>query len=371
MGFNPRRLQPLLVERRGRMRTIYINGKFYGQPITGTQRYARELTAEFDKLLSEEPYKDIAIEVLVPNSVREIPEYVNLRVRRVGRGSGTIWEQLELPRYCRGGLLLTTSGGAPLLYARNVITIHDASVYAMPEGYSLAYRIWYQLLYRSMARRAVRVLTVSSFSKSEIVRWCGGRPENIVVTHLGSEHFCRLESDATTLERMGISGKFVLAASSHKPNKNFDRTAKAFEQLALSDVQFVIAGGRDAKVYGAGSALSAAVRDVGYVSDRELKALYEGASCFVFASLYEGFGLPPLEAMSCGCPVVVARAASLPELFEGKAIFCDPYSPDEIAAAIDRTLKAPAITAEESQAFAKSFSWRRCAEQTLDVLLSL
>jgi glycosyltransferase involved in cell wall biosynthesis len=222
-----------------------------------------------------------------------------------------------------------------------------------------------------MAQHAARIFTVSSFSKSEIVKWFGASPENIIVTYLGCEHMLRLEGDRTVLERMGISGRFVLAASSHQPNKNFARVAEAFGLLDLPDLQFVIAGGKDTKVYGRDFKPLTGVRSLGYVSDEELKALYEGASCFVFASLYEGFGLPPLEAMASGCPVAVARAASLPELYTGRAIFCDPWSPEDIAAAVSETLKCPAVSVEESKAFAKTFRWTKCARETLEAMLSL
>jgi glycosyltransferase involved in cell wall biosynthesis len=107
---------------------------------------------------------------------------------------------------------------------------------------------------------------------------------------------------------------------------------------------------------------------LGYVTDPELKALYENASCFVFPSLYEGFGLPPLEAMSSGCPVVVSRAGSLPELFDGVAFFCDPYDPEDIATAIQRAVESPRSAAGDLKAFARKFSWATCAGQTLEAI---
>ena len=260
-----------------------------------------------------------------------MPRYTNLRARTVGRTCGTIWEQLELPRYCNGQVLFTLSGGAPILHSRNVVTIHDAAVVASPTGYSSAYRVWHGNLCRRMARQAEHIFTVSNFSKSEIVKWYRAAPEKISVTYLGSDHFSSLAADPSALERFGISGEFVLAASVHNPNKNFDRVVQAICHHNKSGIPLVIAGGRDCRVYRESMRSLDGVRALGYVSDPELKALYENAACFVFASLYEGFGLPPLEAMASGCPVVVSRAASLPELFNGAAFFCDPYDPEDIA----------------------------------------
>jgi glycosyltransferase involved in cell wall biosynthesis len=346
---------------------IYINGKFFCQRITGTQRYARELLSQLDKILSAEDRK-VDIEILVPNCVRSMPQYSTLQVRTVGRLSGTKWEQIELPRYCRGELLFTLSGGAPLLHPRNVVTIHDAAVIAAPSGYSLAYRLWHRNVCRRMARTAEHIFTNSIFSKSEIVKWYGAAPDNISVTYLGSDHFLRLESDASVLTRFGISGKYVLAVSSHNPNKNFRRVVEAIRHLSATGTQLVIAGAHDSRVYRQNLKLPDGARTLGYVSDPELKALYENAACFVFASLYEGFGLPPLEAMTCGCPVVVSRAASLPELLDGAAIFCDPYDPEDIAAAIQRAFQAPPGAANKLKTFAMKFSWEKCARETLEVL---
>ena len=136
------------------MKKIYINGKFLGQRVTGTQRYARQLLNEFDCLLSAENRWNLEIEILSPRCVQVLPRYKSLQVRTVGSMSGTSWEQLELPRFCRGRLLFTLSGGAPILHSRNVVTIHDAAVVASPAGYSSVYRLWHANLCRRMARTA-------------------------------------------------------------------------------------------------------------------------------------------------------------------------------------------------------------------------
>jgi glycosyltransferase involved in cell wall biosynthesis len=351
------------------VKKLYINGKFFCQRVTGTQRYARELLGQFDKLLSNEYGKKLTIELLVPKNAQSIPKFSNIQVRTVGGVGGTKWEQLDLPRHCRGQLLLTLSGGAPILHSENVVTIHDAAVFAAPSGYSIAYRLWYQNLYRALAQNAKHILTVSNFSKSEIVNWCGADPAKISVSYLGSDHFFNLEADASALSRFGIVGRYVLAASSRNPNKNFGRIVQAIHHLnKITSTQLVVAGGYDNNVFTKGTSLPDGIRDLGYVSDRELKALYQNAECFVFASLYEGFGLPPLEAMSSGCPVVVSRAASLPELFESVAEFCNPNDPVDIASAIQRSLGSRVSSARQLMAFAEQFSWERCARETLEVL---
>lgn len=258
-----------------------------------------------------------------------------------------------------------------MLHSRNVVTIHDAAVVAVPAGYALPYRLWHQTICRWMAQRSEHVFTDSLFSQSEIVKWYGAPQDKVSVHYLGSDHFFSLQADASVLTRFEISGQYILAVSSYNPNKNFLRVIEAINRLNNVDAQVVLVGGTDDRIYGETVTLPAGVRSLGYVSDSELKALYQHAACFVFASLYEGFGLPPLEAMSTGCPVVLSRAASLPELFKGAALFCDPYDPDNIAAAINRALDAPLLTAQESESFARAFTWNRCAREVLDIIQSM
>lgn len=349
------------------VKTVYINGKFFCQQTTGTQRYAHELLNQFDMLLSEKENQAIEVEILVPRCATSIPRYTNLRVQVVGRMNGTAWEQLDLPRFCDGKLLFTLSGGAPILHSRNVVTIHDAAVVASPAGYSRAYRMWHAHVCRQMAHKAEHIFTVSDFSKSEIVKWYGASPERISVTYLGSDHFSRIKADSSALARFGISGKYILAAGVRNPNKNFDRIVHS---VHISGLPLVVAGGGDSKVYRDSVRLPDGVHALGHVTDKELKALYENAACFVFASLYEGFGLPPLEAMASGCPVVVSRVASLPELFNGATFFCDPYDPKDIAASIRTAIESPPPV-DRLMEFARKFSWEKCARETLDTLRTL
>lgn len=350
------------------MKKIYINGKFFSQPITGTQRYAREILNKIDLELCSQENREPSVEILIPRSADTVPTYKKLRVQPVGRMSGIAWEQFELPQYCKGQVLFTPVGGAPLLYPHNVITIHDAAVSTVPSGYSPAYRIWYRQACRWNAPRARHILTVSNFSKSEVVKWYGANPEKTSVVYLGSDHLLDLQPDTSIFKRLGITKKYILAVSSHNPNKNFHRVAQAIGLLQNRDFEVLIAGPSDSRVYRQLEKLPEGVRLLGYVSDAELKSLYENAACFVFASLYEGFGLPALEALSCGCSVVLSRTAALPEIFEGMAYFCDPLSPEDIAAAIQRALNAPPAPPDRLISFARKFSWEKCAGETLKIL---
>lgn len=347
--------------------TVLINGRFLCQPVTGTQRYAHELIRAIDNLLAES-LERVRVKVLAPQSAVEPPHLRRLRVTRVGRFSGQMWEQLELPFYASEGILFTPCGGAPLLHRRNVITIHDAAVCAVPRGYSFAFRTWYQFLNGRLCRTARHVLTVSQFSKAELVKWYGADPERVTVSYLGSEHALRPQSEPDILRRNGLSPfKYALFVGSNNPNKNLSALVSSLPRLASLGIQIVVAGPTDERVFER-SPNTLGVCRLGYVSDSELRALYENASCFAFPSFYEGFGLPPLEALALGCPVVVAASTALRELFSQIAFMCNPDDPADIA---DKIVKACAASPEDRQryrTFAQHFSWNECATTTWRVL---
>jgi glycosyltransferase involved in cell wall biosynthesis len=347
---------------------VFINGRFLTQPITGVQRYAREVVKALDRLLRERVLDPGAAEItlLTPPSGADPLSLEHIQSRRVGRLSGHAWEQLELPVASRGGVLLNLCNTAPLARGAQVVTIHDAAVYRWPGAYTRAFRIWYRLLWMALAYTAPAILTVSSFSRRELAACLGIAESRIRVVTESGEHILAAASDSRILDRHGLRARpFALAVSTANPTKNFGAVVGAIELLGQTGFDFVIAGGVDPRVFAAATApLPAAVKRVGYVSDGELRALYEHAACFVYPSLYEGFGLPLLEAMICGCPVIASDAASIPEVCGDAALYCDARSPADIAR------KLTALMTDEAQrralaarglAHAARFSWREAA----------
>ncbi len=353
------------------MRPIFINGRFLTQRITGTQRYAHELVKQFDGILgAKSTVSSPEVTVLVPPSDQPMPVFRNIRILRVGRWNGQLWEQLELPFYARGGILFSMVGGAPLLHRRNILTLHDGAVFAMSESFSAAFRYWYRFLYRRLCHTALHLFTVSEFSRAELVKWCGAEPERITVTYLGSGHALRPKPDDGVLVRNQLEpGKYVLAVGSRNPSKNLKGVLSAYRLLRDSGLQLVIAGASYSRIFGSQEIEDEGLRDLGYVSDSELRSLYENAACFVFPSHYEGFGLPPLEALALGCPTVVADGSSLREIFHEAAFLCDPNSPEDIAR---KTLQACQSNEEDRKRyreFAQRFRWEDCAAMTWSTIL--
>jgi glycosyltransferase involved in cell wall biosynthesis len=364
------------------MKPIAINGRFLTQPVTGVQRHARELILTLDAMLAsgELQRPPDPVELLVPPTLRERPRLQYIQPRRGGRFSGQLWEQLSLHAGCRGKLLFTPCGGAPLLHRDHVFIVPDAAVFSTPGAYSRAYRSWYRWHHRRAAKvPGLRLITVSEFSRNELARHLKLDPATIAVIPLGHEHLLRVEPQPGILAKLQLRpNEYVLAVGSANPNKNFKGLLQAFSLLRqqlpeeTKRMQLVIAGSVGERIFAEAVGQQQNVIQTGYVADGELRALYENAACFVFPSFYEGFGLPLLEAMALGCPAVSSNAASLPALGEGAALFVDPHSPEQMASAIAQVLTDPVFKAELSEQGklrAIQFRWRETARQTWEILL--
>lgn len=338
------------------------------------QRYAYELVRVLDLLLTNGSInsEDTEVELLAPRNATTMLPLSTIKSKAVGRLSGHAWEQIELAAACRGNLLFTPAGGAPFIHDQHVMTIPDAAVFAAATGYSWKYSSWYRLSFRRMGKKAQRILTFSDFSKRELERWCAIPFTKISITSLGCEHILRAAPDQSILEKHGLlQRRFVLGVASLNPNKNLDGIAKAIHLLSSQQLTFVLAGGVNSKVFGHHGSLPDNVIRLGFVSDAQLRALYQRALCFIFPSFYEGFGLPPLEAMACGCPVVVSRAASFQEVCADAAAYCDPNDPIDIAQKIEGMVNETGQRRsfiERGKIRAGRFTWERTAKDTWDVL---
>lgn len=352
------------------MKPIYINGRFLTQSVTGVQRYALELVKKLDNIVN---FRQHQIIILTPRNIKINAAFENINVQSVGQLTGHLWEQIELPYYSRTGLLINLCNTGPLIKTNQIVTIHDASVFGFPQAYSFAFRTWYKFLFQILGKRAKKIITDSYFSKNELVQYCGMDQKKLHVIYLGKEHVINSNLDKSILMRHDLTNKpFFLAVSSMNPNKNFSTIIRAIDYIGTNDVNFVIAGGANPAVFKKRKdTLPACVKHVGYISDEELKVLYEHAVCFIYPSFYEGFGLPPLEAMACGCPVIVSRAASLPEVCGDAALYCDPHNFKDIASKMglilfDINLRKELIIKGLERA--KLFTWGQCARKTLTVV---
>ena len=266
---------------------------------------------------------------------------------------------------------------------RSVVTIHDCIHLMFPQylpnrmahAYARA-QMW------AAARRSDCILTVSDASKRDILHFFNVPPEKIVVIYNAIDtHFSvtpPAEAVTRVRERYQLDHKFVLYVGNIKPHKNLVRLIEAFDELRrgeLEDLKLLIIGDEISKLPALRRAvhrhkLHKHVRFLGFLPDDQLAVLYRLASVFVFPSLYEGFGLPPLEAMASGTPVVTSNVSSLPEVVGDAAVLVDPYDVDSIVDGLRRVLTDPARAAEmrrKGLERAREFSWERSVAKTLQV----
>lgn len=353
--------------------TVYLNGRFLTQPVTGVQRYAREVLHAMDEALALAVDPPLRLELLTPPGAT-LPPLRRVSARAVGRLNGHLWEQTELPWFSRDGLLWSLASTGPLFKTLQSITVHDAAVVRMPHTYSRAFRWWYRLLLARLGPRLPLVMSVSRFSAGEAMACFGVPAGRLRVSLEGWQHTQRIEPDTGIVERHGLAGRpFVLVVSSPTPNKNFQAIVDALAAMGAAAPVCVAVGAADPGVFRGARAVSGLLH-VGRVSDEQLLALYRAATCFVFPSFYEGFGLPPLEAMAQGCPVIASNASAVKEVCGDAALYFAPDRPAELAARLLRVLANPALRHRLSAAGrerADGFSWASAARTHLDAMLEL
>jgi len=263
-----------------------------------------------------------------------------------------------------------------------VVTIHDISFALHPELFTPAERLVFSRLIPASARRAGAVITDSEHSRRDIIGRWGLSPSKVVVIPLApASSFRPMDRDGAAERlraRFGLPERFILNAGRLQPRKNLGRLVRAYGRARKEGgvaIPLVIAGRKKYKYEDVEKAISStglgeSVIMPGPVPDEDLPALYSAAEVFVFPSLYEGFGLPPLEAMACGTPVVASNAASLPEVLGDAALLFDPLDEEAMTGAMVRALTDPDLRESlraRGLARASQFTWERTARETLNV----
>jgi glycosyltransferase involved in cell wall biosynthesis len=349
---------------------VIVNGRFLTRRPTGVDRFAIELLRAWLPVAQERR----SIRTLTPALPTDVSAHgLDLQVEQTGALKGQAWEQFDLPRRARHEPLLNLCNSAPAHRARQLVVLHDVSPFVNPGTFSLAFRTWFRWLVKSLMKRATVVGTVSKFSASELMRHVGGRARDIEIIYEGGEHVLRAEADRTILDRLGMRDRpYILAVGNLTPNKNFANVVAAARLLTELNIKVVAVGAGNSRVFAGVNLTGDNLVMTGYVTDAELRALYEGAECFVYPSYYEGFGLPPLEAMHCGCPVVVSNRTAMPEVCGNAALYCNPSDPQDIAAQLRRVLSSRQLRLEMRESGrerAAAFSWKRAAAQFEDILI--
>ncbi|PDT83701.1 glycosyltransferase family 1 protein [Sinorhizobium sp. BJ1] len=357
-------------------RSWTINGRFLAQPVTGVQRYAFEILHALDELLVEPSALagGLKIELLVPGEA-SVPSLKAISTRIVAPKYGQLWEQTALPTHVRGGLLSFCNTG-PLSVRKQIVCIHDVNTRTYPQSYSLPFRLLYGSLIPILGRSVAAIATVSDYSAGELVRYRICRPGKIRVIPNGHEHAVRWKPRHSN-KTLAVAGRnTIVVIGSAIPHKNVSLIIGMAESLASVGLRIAVVGMSDARVFkAAGRQVSNSnVTWLGRLSDEELAALLQDCLCLAFPSFVEGFGLPPLEAMTIGCPVVVSDRASLPEICAGAALYASPENAEAWFDRFMRVRNMPGVREtmiELGRARASHFEWKTSAARYLEVMAAL
>jgi glycosyltransferase involved in cell wall biosynthesis len=354
-----------------------INGDFVMLRPTGVPRYAREVTIALDQLISEgHPLTDgLALDLVVPRPVQDLrlrnvpirvlPEYNKPRLPQ-------LWVQAQLPRHVKGGLL-SFCNLAPVFVTPHIVCIHDLYSWTNPESFSLGFRVAHRVIQPLLGRRVNRITTVSELSRDQIIRYGVASSDKITVTYNGADHALRWTAARSTLQ-LG-DRPFVLCIGRGEKHKNMELIWRIAPALGEMGLDIYMAGDISNETLGSyGGETPRNLRLLGRISDDDLAKAFEMALGFLFPSRIEGFGLPAIEAMIWGCPVIAANAPCLPEVLGEAALYAGPDDAEGWVETIDRLRSDPALQREmsvRSRMRAARFTWRGIAESYLRLMADI
>ena len=353
---------------------VVINGRFLDQPMTGVQRYALEICRAIDKLVgAEDPATaGLAFSIARPSSAAAPFPFQNIPEARIGRWNGYAWEQLELPWRTESGVIVNLCNTCPLLGNRNVTVVHDANVWLIPDNYSRAFRLAYHVLLPLGIRRSKIWVTVSQYSAKQLLdRKIADRPPDAIIGS-GSDHILAIAGAASDRVQTGLPPRYAFALGSQSRNKNTELVRSLAPALASKGISVVIAGDARSRVFTAQTANQQSnVIELGRVDDADLAFLLRNCVCFLFPSYFEGFGIPPLEAMAMGAPVVSSNTSSLPEILGDAPLYCSPDQPAAWIEAITRVANNKELRDDlvaRSAKHATQYRWGTSVQRLLAVI---
>lgn len=351
---------------------LTINGRFLTQSASGVQRYASQIVRNLDDLAGSGAGARPMVLAVPPGDIAPLP-LQNIAVKQVGTRGGYVWEQAQFPAASRGPMLNLCNLG-PVTRADQVLCIHDANVFTDPGSYSLAFRLAYRILQPLLARRVARLATVSHFSARMLAKYLPVRAEAIAVLPNGHEHVRSWDASRSTILQGRRDRPFVLLLGSKAKHKNAELILGLADALDALGLDIYVAGGGGHVFAATEQQDRSNVFRLGFVSDDDLAALLGRAFCLAFPSWNEGFGLPILEAMALGCPVISSDRASMPEVGGEAALFAAPDAPGDWMARIGDLQDSPARRQEMiglGYEQARRFTWRGSAEGYLEALSRL
>jgi glycosyltransferase involved in cell wall biosynthesis len=330
------------------------------------------LIHEVDRLIGSMPAERRPnVRLFLPRKRSWSPSLEAIALTEIDGASSQLWEQLRLPRLAADGVLVNLCNLAPILHRRKILMLHDVQFLMPDSSYPLRQRLGYRLLVPMMARTSRQVLTVSNYSRQMLDLFGIAPRARCRVVHNGVDHMLAAEPARPALY---LPRPFVLIFGSPKAYKNVAVVFSAFADARLADLDLVVVGPSEAQLRSAGLTPPDGALFVGRPDDGALRWLYEHAVCLAFPSRTEGFGLPPLEAMMCGCPAVVTPAGAIPEACRDAACYADVDDPASWVSSIRRLADDADLRARklaQSAERSAAFTWARAGEELMDSILAL
>ena len=354
----------------------------------GVGQYAYQLLVQLEKLDKKNEYT-----IFLPQIPRADLPVPSETWRYVVGKPGSFWTIKQLPFLIKKqplDLFFSPTHYLPwFTQVPKVMSIMDVSYLHFPEMFRKKDLLQLRYMGRHSIQHAHKILTISEFSKKEIIKYYTYPEENIIVTYPGISSKLKVpirqaqdrqSSKFSQGDKSWEKGRYILFVGTIQPRKNIVRLVEAFEKLQQKDVQLVLVG-KKGWLYQLilerieGSIKKSHIQWLDYVADADLPSLYQNARCFVLPSLYEGFGIPVVEAMIYGCPVVVSRRSSLPEVAGEAGIYVDPENSNDIADGISKALQLSkterVALVHKGKEQAKKFTWENCAQKTIGAFESI
>lgn len=342
------------------MSKVAFNGFLFSQRQTGTMRYAREILKELDKIADKDEFC-----LVVPEYAEKVPEFKNIKIVRFGSTKGSLWEQWDFPRYLRQykKKQFNFNNTFPI-FKPGPLVIYDIAYKLHPEfGTTLHGKIsnvYHWIIFAIAARKKFPIVTDSYFSKYQLIDFYHVTPERIAVIGSAWQHFNEFGADNSILDTCVLEpGKYYFTLSSLSIMKNTKWVIEVAKRNP--DELFVVSGGKG-KGNNENFTKLPNIVYTGYITNEQIKALMQNCKAFIYPSIYDGFGLPPLEALSQGARVICSNAACLPEVYGNCVHYIDPY---DVNVDLEAVLAQPVDPPESAL---RKYSWEKSAKKLYALL---
>ncbi len=359
---------------------LAVNGAFLHREPYPEGRVASEYLRAFQLLKKQPRYADLLADIEILLAEQPFGEAAGLTARYIQAGKlpRPIWHQITLPFMVKDRLLINFCNIGPVFSSNAVVFIHDANVYESSHSYSKAYVIYTRMLNAIMGRKYKRIYTPSHYAAKALMKRGVGNDKTIRTIYNGVDHVTRPSADTAILAKHGLKkNAYVLGLSNSYKHKNMGVLMDVFDRQNHPDINInmpLVLFGPDVKETFQDEGIQASDQIVftGRISDGERRALYENAMCFAYPSKHEGFGLPPVEAMFAGCPVVTTRYASIPEICGEAVVYANAEDSKDWSNAISAFWQSESLRSQYvdlGKAQASQYTWERAAQTLLDDLL--